>query len=66
MKKFLPPREMAWLDPATGRPTDIFWDYIRNVESRSLGQAVSITDTPSNGETPLYNATSGLWEYGGN
>ena len=40
--------------------------YIKNLESRSLGQPVSITDTPANGETPLFNSTTGLWEFGAN
>jgi hypothetical protein len=65
MRKQLPPRDLVWID-ADGRPTEIFFEYIKNLESRSLGQAVSITDTPTNGETPLYNATSGLWEFGAN
>lgn len=64
-RKQLPPRDLQWID-AQGRPTEIFFDYIKNLESRSLGQAVSVTDTPANGETPLYNATSGLWEFGAN
>lgn len=66
MRKPLPPRDLAWFDPSTGRPTDIFYEYVKNLEGRSLGQPVSIADTPANGETPLYNATSGLWEFGAN
>jgi hypothetical protein len=65
MRKQLPPRDLVWID-AQGKPTEIFFEYLKNLESRSLGQAVSITDTPANGETPLYNATSGLWEFGAN
>lgn len=57
---------MAWFDPITGRPTDIFYEYMKNLESRSLGQPVSVTDIPANGETPLYNATTGVWEFGAN
>jgi len=66
LRKQLPPRDLAWFDTQTGRPTEIFYDYMKNLESRSLGQAVSITDAPANGETPLYNATTGLWEFGAN
>lgn len=66
MRKQLPPRDMPWFDPQTGRPTEIFFEFIKNLESRSLGQPVSITDTPANGETPLYNTTTGLWEFGAN
>ena len=65
MKKLLPPRDTVWID-ANGKATDIFYDYIRNLESRSIGQPVSTTDTPANGETPLYNSTTGLWEFGAN
>ena len=65
-KKVLPPRDMAWFDPATGRPTDIFFEYIASLDVRVLKQPVSTTDTPANGETPLYNAASGLWEFGAN
>ena len=65
LRKQVPPRDMAWID-AQGRPTDIFFDYIRNLESRSLGQAVSLTDTPANGETPLYDTATGLWTFGAN
>jgi hypothetical protein len=65
MRKQLPPRDLVWID-ANGRPTEIFYEFIKNLEGRSLGQPVSITDTPANGETPLYNATTGLWEFGAN
>ena len=54
-----------WIDDK-GRPTDIFYDFIKDLEKRTLGQPVSITDTPANGETPLYNSTTGLWEFGAN
>ena len=66
IRKQLPPRDMAWFDPKTGKPTEIFFDYLKNLESRSLGQQVSVTDAPANGETPLYNATTGVWEFGAN
>jgi hypothetical protein len=65
MRKQLPPSDLVWID-ANGKPTEIFFEYIKNLESRSLGQPVSVTDTPANGETPLYNATTGLWEFGAN
>ncbi len=65
MRKQIPPRDLQWID-AQGRPTEIFFDYLKNLESRSLGQPVSITDTPANGETPLYNGTTGVWEFGAN
>jgi hypothetical protein len=65
MRKQVPPSDHKWIDD-NGRPTEIFFEYIKNLESRSLGQKVSITDTPANGETPLYNSTTGLWEFGAN
>jgi hypothetical protein len=65
MRKQIPPRDLQWID-ANGKPTEIFFDYLKNLESRSLGQQVSVTDAPANGETPLYNATTGLWEFGAN
>ena len=65
MRKQLPPSDLVWID-ANGKPTEIFFEYIKNLESRSLGQPVSVTDTPANGETPLFNATTGLWEFGAN
>jgi len=65
MRKQLQPRDLQWID-AQGKPTEIFFDYMKSLESRSLGQPVSVTDTPANGETPLYNTTTGLWEFGAN
>lgn len=62
MRKQLPPRDMTWID-AQGRPTEIFYDYIKNLEGRSLGEPVSITDTPANGESPVYNSTTKQWEF---
>jgi hypothetical protein len=61
MKKQLPPRDVPWFDPATGRPTEIFFDYIKNLEGRSLGQPVS-NAAPANGDVPTFNSTTGLWE----
>lgn len=66
MRKQLPPRDLPWFDPATGRPTDIFYDYLKNLESRSLANPVSITDTPANGDAPVFNSTTGQWEYAAN
>lgn len=61
MRKQLPPRDLVWID-AQGRPTEIFFDYIKNLEGRSLGQPVSITDEPADTEVLTFNATTGLWE----
>ena len=66
IKKPLPPRDMAWFDTVTGRPTDIFFDWAKSIDERVFREPVSLTDTPANGETPLYNATTGVWEYGAN
>lgn len=62
MRKQLPPRDMPWID-AQGRPTDVFFDYIKNLEGRSLGNPVSVTDAPANGESPVFNGTTGQWEF---
>lgn len=61
MRKQLPPRDVQWFDPATGRPTEIFFDYIKNLEGRSLGKPVSIAD-PANADVLTFNSTTGLWE----
>ena len=60
-KKLLPPRDMAWFDPATGRPTDIFFDWAKSIDERVLKQPVAMTD-PSDTEVLTYNATDGVWE----
>lgn len=61
MKQPLPPRDMAWFDPATGRPTDIFFKWAKSIDERVLKQPVSITD-PADTEVLTYNGTDGLWE----
>jgi hypothetical protein len=60
MRKQLPPRDLVWID-ADGRPTEIFYEYIKNLEGRSLGNPVTITE-PANGDVLTYNSTTGLWE----
>lgn len=62
-RKQLPPRDLQWID-AQGRPTEIFFDYIKNLESRSLGQAVSVTDTPANGQFLIYGTATAKWSVG--
>jgi hypothetical protein len=62
MKKPLPPTDLAWFDPGTGRPTEIFADYMRSIDARVLREPVSLTDEPSNGEVLTYDATDGVWE----
>ena len=59
MKKQLPPRDNQWID-AQGRPTDIFYDYIKNLESRSLGQPVSITEAANN-QVLVYESATGAF-----
>lgn len=65
-KKVLPPRDLPWFDTQTGRPTDIFAEYMKSIDARILREPISLTDTPANGETPLYNSTTGVWEFGAN
>lgn len=61
MKKQLPPRDLAWFDPATGRPTDIFFEWAKSVDERVLKQPVSIT-APNDTEVLTYNGTDDVWE----
>lgn len=60
-KKVLPPRDMAWFDPATGRPTDIFYEYVASIDARVLKQPVSIA-TPADTNVLTYDGTNGYWE----
>lgn len=60
IKKPLPPRDVPWFDPATGRPTEIFFDYIKNLEGRSLGQPVSIA-APVKGQFLVYSEDAAAW-----
>ena len=60
MKKQLPPRDIQWIDDK-GRPTDIFYDFIKDLEKRTLGQPVSNVGTPVNGQFLVYNTVAGIW-----
>jgi hypothetical protein len=60
-KKVLPPRDMAWFDPATGRPTDIFYEYVASIDARVLKQPVSIA-APADTDVLTYDGTNGYWE----
>jgi hypothetical protein len=64
-KKVLPPRDMAWFDPLTGRPTDIFYEYMASIDQRVFKQPVSVT-TPADTEVMIYSSTTGTWEPGAN
>lgn len=57
--------QVAWIGP-DGKPTLYFLEVVQQLSKNSLGQPVSTADTPTNGETPLYNATTGVWEFGAN
>lgn len=61
MKKPLPPRDLAWFDPATGRPTDIFFDWAQSIDARVLREPVSIASTPANGQFLVYSTDDGAW-----
>lgn len=56
---------LQWMTP-DGKPTLYFLEVVQQLSKNSLAQPVSATDTPANGETPLYNATTGEWEFGAN
>jgi len=62
MRKQLPPRDMPWFDEQ-GRPTDIFYDYVKDLERRSLGQPVSVTDA-ADGQVLIFNSTTGIYAPG--
>ena len=59
MRKQIPPRDLVWID-AQGRPTEIFFEYIKNLESRSLGQSVVIGQ-PVKGQFVVYSEAIGAW-----
>lgn len=61
-KKALPPGDTPWFDPATGRPTDIFYEWAKSIDARVLREPVSTTDTPSNGDVLTYDGTDKVWE----
>lgn len=61
MKQQLPPRDVQWFDPETGRPTEFFFDWAQSIDARTLKQPVSVAD-PANGDVLTYNSTTGLWE----
>lgn len=63
MRKQIPPRDLKWVDEL-GRPTEIFFDFIKNLDSRSMGQQVSITDTPANGQFLIYDTVTAKWSIG--
>lgn len=61
MRKQLPPNDIVWVTPQSGRPTEILYEYIKNLEGRSLGVPVSLT-APTSGQVYVYNSTTGLLE----
>jgi hypothetical protein len=64
-KKQLPPRDIAWIDLKTGRPTEIFFDWAKSIDERVFLDPVSKT-APADTEAMVYNSTSGVWEPGAN
>ncbi len=65
MKKQIPPRDLAWFDPQTGRPTDIFFDWAKSIDERVFREPVSNT-APANTEAMIFDSTSGTWAPGAN
>lgn len=59
-KKLLPPRDMAWFDPQTGRPTDIFFDWAKSIDARVFREPVPIT-APTKGQFMVYSEDVGSW-----
>jgi len=62
MKKPLPPRDLAWFDPATGWPTEIFAEYMLSIDARVMREPVNLTAAPVNGDVLTYNGTTNVWE----
>ena len=54
---------VAWIDPATGKPTQYFLELIQNLSANGLGEAVSKT-APTNGQVLKYVSSTGLWTPG--
>ncbi|MBR2118499.1 MAG: hypothetical protein IJ935_07475 [Afipia sp.] len=65
MKKPLPPRDAAWFDVKTGRPTEIFFDWAKDIDGRVLRDPVAVA-SPTNGQVMIFNSSTGLWTPGAN
>lgn len=64
-RKPIPDREAPMIDDQ-GRITPPWLEYFRDLDQRCFAQKINFSDTPGNGETPLYNAASGQWDFGAN
>ncbi len=51
----------AWIDPATGKPTQYFLELIQNLSANSLTMSVANT-APSNGDVLTFSTTTNKWE----
>lgn len=56
---------LQWVTP-DGKPTLYFLEVMQSLNKHCFNQPVSATDAPANGETPLYDATAGVWTFGAN
>ena len=61
MKEQLPPRDLVWFDPATGRPTDKFFDWAKSIDERVFRDPVVITSPPANGQFLVFDTSSNQW-----
>ena len=64
MRKQVPPRDLRWIDDQ-GRPTDQFFDFIKNLDSRTFPQQVANTEAADT-EVMIFNSTTGVFEPGAN
>ncbi len=52
---------VAWIDPATGKPTQYFLELIQNLSANGLTMPVAAT-APANGDVLTFNGTTNKWE----
>lgn len=63
----LPPPDVQYIVPETGRPTREFFDYLKDRDQLKVAGLRDISTTaPTNGQVLIYNSTSKLWVPGAN
>ncbi len=63
----LPPPDVQYIDPATGRPTQIFFDYLRDRDQLKMADLRNVSSiVPSNGYVLVYSSSSSTWIPGSN
>lgn len=63
----IPPPDVPAIDPATGKWTVDYYDIIKGLERLGLLDLADVSTTaPTNGQVPIYNSTTKLYEPGSN